>query len=425
MDDFTFPRHFLTISGAGQMAADEMADALRRFLSQTEEVLKSIHPRRHTEYAGKMKELEDVFVFLGAPKVPYGTIAQISKATTIPEPTVREWRRRCLQDPSYRPYQNRNEHRLAFTREEEERIYRRLVSDFISQNKYCPINVIRSIALQEYGNEDGVRRFVCSNRWVKRFMKRWKLSFRKCHDRKRPPSVDDELVCRFHLDIDAAIEQHGREGLVNVDETSWRVIDHRWKTLAVTGAENVQCHWQSDPKMCVTAICGIDAAGGKLPVWVIADGVTERCEAKFREHPVLSEFIRKGELVITHSPKGWCNNQICIQYLKWLANFKKRPLFLVWDVFAAHRDDKVVNKAAKLDIGIGFIPPGMTDRYQPLDRRLFGAVKSRARARFDSKSCSPDHDPDLLTALETLVNVWRSVTQEEIIDAWDHLIDFS
>lgn len=402
----------------------DLTQAFERFFAQSDKRLKSIHPRQHVDYASKMSQLEDIFVGFGAKEIPYGIIARISKATGVPYPTLREWRARCLEDPSYRPYEDRNAHRRAFTREEEERIYKRLIDDYISQNKYCPSTVIRKIALEEFDFDAKTINFTGSRHWMKRFMKRWGLSFRVAHDRKRPPSIDDAVVCRFHLDVDAALQQYGRSMIVNIDETAWRVIDHNLKTVARTGCDSVQCHWNSDEKECITAICGITAAGGKLPPWIIVRGRTERSESRFRNDKTIAGYIRRGELYVTHSENGWSNGQICIQYLEWLTNFLRRPCFLIWDVFAAHRDAQVLEKARELEIGVSFIPAGMTDRYQPLDRKIFGAMKSRARSRFDAEAARVGHNPNILSAVSSLVQVWALMEQDEILKAWDHLFDF-
>lgn len=66
----------------------------------------------------------------------------------------------------------------------------------------------------------------------------------------------------------------------------------------------------------------------------------------------------------------------------------------------------------------------MTDRYQPLDRKIFGAMKSRARSRFDAEAARVGHNPNILSALSSLVQVWALMEQDEILKAWDHVFDF-
>jgi transposase len=58
-----------------------------------------------------------------------------------------------------------------------------------------------------------------------------------------------------------------------------------------------------------------------------------------------------------------------MQYLQWLREqVTVGEIVLLWDVFSAHRDKKVKAYAVELRIRLIFIPPGMIDVYQPLDR---------------------------------------------------------
>jgi transposase len=58
------------------------------------------------------------------------------------------------------------------------------------------------------------------------------------------------------------------------------------------------------------------------------------------------------------------------------------PLVVILDVYPAHRTDAIRGMALALGIELVFIPPGCTDRLQPLDRRVFGVVKAYARQQW-------------------------------------------
>jgi hypothetical protein len=55
---------------------------------------------------------------------------------------------------------------------------------------------------------------------------------------------------------------------------------------------------------------------------------------------------------------------------------------LLLDQFNAHDTPTVYNEASKLNIHLVLIPKGGTGKYQPLDRRVFGALKSKGRAKW-------------------------------------------
>jgi hypothetical protein len=114
-------------------------------------------------------------------------------------------------------------------------------------------------------------------------------------------------------------------------------------------------------------------------MWMICHGKTPRCQRRAEER--LSKYITRGLLRLTHQRSGWCDKTTAMQYLKWLRATRPagQKLLLVWDVFSAHRDAEVKTEAARLNIELIFILAGMTDKWQPLDDRIFGSLKKRAQ----------------------------------------------
>jgi hypothetical protein len=97
-----------------------------------------------------------------------------------------------------------------------------------------------------------------------------------------------------------------------MDETSWKLLNHSFVTIANRGQEGVSCLVDGDPKACITAIATIAAAGGKLPLWAIAKGKTERCEAKLRQYCACD--VASEQLVITLQPRSWTSGDVAVQY---------------------------------------------------------------------------------------------------------------
>ena len=70
-------------------------------------------------------------------------------------------------------------------------------------------------------------------------------------------------------------------------------------------------------------------------------------------------------------------------HLSWLSNQAGDFLIaLVLDVYSAQKTEKVINQANNMDIELLFVPAGGTLQYQPLDRKIFGEIKSRARREY-------------------------------------------
>jgi hypothetical protein len=66
-----------------------------------------------------------------------------------------------------------------------------------------------------------------------------------------------------------------------------------------------------------------------------------------------------------------------------------------------------------------FVPKGATAVYQPLDRRIYGEMKSKARAKFDRVISNGDSEPVTKeSAVKLASECWIDLTRENIISAW-------
>jgi hypothetical protein len=63
---------------------------------------------------------------------------------------------------------------------------------------------------------------------------------------------------------------------------------------------------------------------------------------------------------------------------------------VLWDLFSAHREQRVKDRAQELGIQLIFIPAGMIGEYLPLDRGIFKSLNAQARASFDQHAMSAD-----------------------------------
>jgi hypothetical protein len=130
-----------------------------------------------------------------------------------------------------------------------------------------------------------------------------------------------------------------------------------------------------------------------------------------------------GRLVIAHQENGWTNGTVAIEFMHWISNRVRGQQFrIIWDSHSAHRDEDVRREAGGLDIAVEYIPSGMTDEWQPLDLRIFGSLKQRARAMFDDQWAREDVvELTTETAIALLLKAWDSITQVEFLNAWDKL----
>jgi hypothetical protein len=133
-----------------------------------------------------------------------------------------------------------------------------------------------------------------------------------------------------------------------------------------------------------------------------------------------------GRRVLTHQESGWTNGTVAIEYLRWVSQkLKRQRICLVWDSFSAHHDEEVCAEAEADEIALKFIPSGMTDQWQPLDLRIFGSLKARAKALFDAEWMrDPDTELSTEDAIALLLRSWQSIEQGEILKAWQKLRDY-
>lgn len=113
-----------------------------------------------------------------------------------------------------------------------------------------------------------------------------------------------------------------------------------------------------------------------------------------------------------------------IRYLKWLKERNGgRLIYVVWDLHASHRDEQVKAWAEKEEIGLLYIPAGQTNEWQPLDRRVFGSLKSKAMKMLNEKMIESSlENCDMCDAVEILLKSWATIDEDEVKNAWEPLV---
>jgi hypothetical protein len=395
--------------------------------------------RRYTEYADRMEDLEVHFQLLSQHDLYHGAIKDISVITGIPIGTVREWRSKLLKCPNYRPYKDRNRHCRALSDEEEEEIMALYREKFFDKGEICPPKAFHEMALQIYkkrfevwsekDDPQTVREFIASRQWREGFFVRHGLSIQMPHYKRRA-KVDADYVAKYKNILQKVFRDVHPSNVFNMDETSWSPLSARQKTVAPRGHPDHSSHYTgTDPKDHVTLIATISAAGDTLPLICIASGLSEACEAKFAK--ALKSECSRGDIFFVHSPNGWVTSDISSQYLTFLRGWcdehdVKGKVYLLWDVFRAHKTPDVYAHANDLDIDLITVPANGTSLYQPLDIAIFGELKSRARSRLSSQhiqACLDDCDTDfkIPDTLKCTVDAWKKITQDHVLGAWEKL----
>jgi hypothetical protein len=263
--------------------------------------------------------------------------------------------------------------------------------------------------------------FQCSGGYIEKFEDRHKFSSRRFHCKRRANNVSEREVEDFRLEIERLLQTVGPEKVVNIDEGYWKLFPNGMLTSTETGAENVQIETGGLEKAGITVVAAITAAGARLPLFFLAAGRTDRVHA-----------TQIGDVTghwVGHSPSGWQTEGTFSDYLRQLsACHGGRPFHLILDKYAAHRTNQVQALAADLGITMHLIPASCTDQLQPLDRRIFGILKAKARAKFYN---AIGNDPGKvferqrnmertkIEAVQDMVAAWEELSEDHVLSAWD------
>jgi hypothetical protein len=278
-----------------------------------------------------------------------------AKVGHIPQPTRRHWRERLLTDDSCRAGERDGQAGRLWTDVEETQLAETLRHNSLVPKRYCPPKLVGRLGQRIRCQHDQVEWIEESDswdssdssgeamrqrhpaqfthKWRERFLRRSGLSLRRSRIRRRP-KPDDEFLAEFPTRVELAAEQYPPYRVINVDETSWKLINKCRVTIAESGSDGVACEFHGEVKGCLTVIAAIPVSGTKLPLWVICRGKAVPCEGDRLEHFVQER--RSARLGLSHQEKEWTNAMVAREYLDWLAHrVKGQPLFLFWDCFEA------------------------------------------------------------------------------------------
>jgi hypothetical protein len=101
-----------------------------------------------------------------------------------------------------------------------------------------------------------------------------------------------------------------------------------------------------------------------------------------------------------------------------------QPLWLIRDCCNVHHQEELKHYAAKLVINLLFIPLGLTDEFQILDRFMFGAMKSNWRRTYRVHITEFGKMSKQIAA-GFLVRTWKAVSAEVRDEAWSIYGDFN
>jgi hypothetical protein len=386
------------------------------------ELCRVLKRRRYATYYSHPELLEPIFdLFLGGDDGSYA-MRDVANQTNVPIRTLYSWRERVRVDTTWRPS---NEHfaenARVFPDDVEQTMANFVRINFVEPGRSLTRATLRPLMLLLV--QDLVARsvlpeiclnFQCSYHFLSRFLRRVGLSFRRARAERRP-AVNDEECALFMAQLLTAFQMYPPSNIINFDESNWHLVMSGEQTVANRGDETVHQYTDGDVKANFTFFGTIAADGTKFPLILIAKGRTLRCHKQFGQHAM---FHHK----IWHSPSGWCTEELMISYLQWLRSTRENEaLCLIMDQYPTHTTSDVEDEARRLGIDLIWIPKGATGRYQPLDRRTFGALKSKGKAKW--QKYFSEHYGGKCTrkiAALLLLESWEELSEAAVLSGWDY-----
>ena len=345
-------------------------------------------------------------------------LTEISRETSIPLKTISNWYKQYQSNQDWRPYStlNRSLAQRIFTNEEENNMVEFIKDNFITPGKLFTDALFRELAMSlylfKYKDIEQMPNFMVSDHFIHDFKQRNHISSRIAHPERRANENQDQNT-QWENTIENLLNTFPRDKILNCDETSWQIFPNSIKTWAETGSQNIQIRVNGNPKDSITVLATIAADGTKCPLFIIAKGKTERCEE--------SQLGDTAYHFKTHSVNGWSTNETFQEYLHFISNYYNgQPLHLLLDLHSSHRGDQIHLLAAKLNITLHYIPAGQTDKYQPLDRKIFGPLKATARHLISIKLS--ENMEDKITkkdAVSNLIFSWEHLNMDNVVESWD------
>lgn len=261
---------------------------------------------------------------------------------------------------------------------------------------------------------NGNQSFKASCGWLRTFMKRHNISFRRAtHVAQKLPAELQEKRQNFlsYIIRMRRIRNYDLSMIGNMDETPIWVDMPGTSTIHLSGAKTVSMKTTGNEKSRITVMLAAMADGTKLNPLVLFKGV--------RPPKTVPQGIQ-----IKMMPKSWANVEVMQYWLKNIWRRKTERRLLVWDSFSAHITPEI-KKNVRVDYNsdMAVIPGGCTSKLQPCDVSWNKPFKDIFRDFYDEWVLEGDvnltrggnrKQPDRIQLLKWVKAAWDGINPEII-----------
>ncbi|KAK6171862.1 hypothetical protein SNE40_018286 [Patella caerulea] len=204
----------------------------------------------------------------------------------------------------------------------------------------------------------------------------------------RSRMLNPTVVGSYMLDLKPFVSTLPPTSVWNMDETGINLEHQPSRVIARQGSKSVPGR-VGNTRENITLVPCINAAGDKLPPFIIVKGKTPRSLRSYNTH--------EGPINATwhYQQKAWMDDRLGVQWFRdvFLTNCgSSRPQLLIMDSHHSHETLSILEEASKNDINIMAMPPHTTHYLCPLDRCVFGPLmREYNRVCTEHMSASPSN----------------------------------
>ena len=333
--------------------------------------------------------------------------------------TLYNWKEKLLKDREYDPLakQKRMNSRI-FSEIEEDGI-----AEFIWRQKLLPnkcftdsdcVEILTQTYLEKHQNDENINySFIVSKGYIYYFKMRHGFVSKLCH-LKRRPSINTAIIASFINDMENLFSNVSLHQIINIDETAIFMAPKNLKIWHSRGRDDVIVPVKYNDKERITAACAVGANGRKFNIQFIAKGQTDQ---------VLETQIGDvGPHLRSFSQKGWTDASTFYAFLNYIKSEfdENEEVHIILDTFSAHKAEEIIDSAKELGLVLHFIPPGLTDLYQPLDVKIFAIIKAYLKHMLRTY-LRDDREMSKKEACKCMIAAWEKLPIDAVEESFDFL----
>ena len=292
------------------------------------------------------------------------------------------------------------------------------------QHQQVSYNTISQMAKQEWNtlHPDQFNKFYASNGWVYNFSHRYSLSSQavslRSSSRDHKDLTDSPLeVKRFK---DAYLQYttlYVLKYVINFDETSRGSLTGRIQTIAPKNNHRQPRILNRIKGRGLSIGCSITGTGEKLQSVLVAKGKSKKSLGKYKQ------YCNDKRCILTYSESGWFTDTQIIKVLDIIYKYTKGSNSLcIWDDYAAHKTERVIEKAKQYNIQLLAVPKGLTWALQPLDVKINGAYKQMMNSYWLKNAYNENPSNYHTNLCDTVLGCYDNINSSLIKSSFDCLL---